>query len=206
MSTKTSSPVKLYCFGLSRRTFIIIASVSTFLCAAGIALGVYFGVYYDKNGSSSGTSMPYISPPVKAATPSSLKGTRRLIGLGSSFAMIKQHRQLTLSPTGIQSRFFSGGPTDLFNILQGLDYRIQGINQRISSNFAGCLQNDPISYTITTWGTPQTFYVQCSEQFSGGSGFDQFGISNGVFYIYTRGGDSIVAAKQNITSQETWVW
>jgi len=165
----------------------------TVVVVVGVALGAGLGVYYSKNngnngGGSSSLSLPYITPPVKAACPASLRNAA-----GSQSSHFKTQ---TLDPTIITSRFFnpSGGPTNLFNILEGVDARLQGINQRLSQ--FGCMfNNNGAFYQLNAWVPTPTFFVQCSEEWgTGSSGFDQWGQLGNTTYLYSRGGDGIIAA------------
>jgi len=137
-------------------------------------------------GNYHGGALPYVRPPVYAACPAGLK--RNIPQSGKM-------RLLTLDPSDITGRFFNptGGPTNLFGILQAVDDRVSGINGRISS--FSCMNNAPTSYQITNaWVTMPTFYAQCSELWSGNAGFDQWGIKDGTFYLYVRGGETTTAA------------
>jgi len=103
----------------------------------------------------------------------------------------------TLNPQDIVDRFFNsmGGPTNLFDILQAVDDRIESINSRWSQ-FSGCMSNTPTAYSLdTTFASSPTFYAQCSETWSSGNGFDQWSQVGDTTYLYVRGGDGIVAAQ-----------
>jgi len=156
----------------------------------GVAVGVGVGLYLkNKHDNSGSNAIPFVTPPVKAACPRSLGGG--VMGSGAEF-----HSQ-TLDPQQIVDRFFnpSGGPTNLFDILQSVDQRIQSINDRFSQ-FSSCMSNTPTAYTLSTaWATSPSFYAQCSEIWGAGSGFDQWGQVGSTTYLYVRGGDGIVAAK-----------
>jgi len=155
------------------------------IVVAGIAVGVGVGLYL-KNKVKGGGTVPYVTPPVKAACPPSLKGT-------GSMGFEAQ----ALDPSIIVDRFFNptGGPTNLFDLLASVDSRVQGINDRWSQ-FSGCIGNTPTSYSLgTAFASSPTFYAQCAETWSGGSGFDQFAQVGDTTYLYVRGGDTIVAAQ-----------
>jgi len=164
------------------------------LVVVGVAVGVGVGLYLkNKNdGGDGAVHIPYVTPPVAAACPSGLKGG--LSGLSAQPGF----RTQSLNTQEIIDRFFNptGGPTNLFDILLGVDARLQGINDRFSQ-FADCMSTTPTAYSLNTaWAASPTFYVQCSDVWGGGgSGFDQFGQVGSTTYLYVRGGDTIVAAK-----------
>jgi len=162
----------------------------TLLVVVGVAVGVGVGLYLKNKNDGGNGNIPYVTPPVAAACPISLKGTGN-IGAGYEF-----RTQTPLNPQDIISRFFSAGPTNLFGILQGVDDRVADINSRWNQ-FSGCSGNAPTAYSLGTdaWSDAPTFYAQCSEYWSGGNGFDQFGQVNDTTYLYVRGGDGIVAAQ-----------
>jgi len=189
-------PHKTSCW--SRKTkcqkVLIIGVPSVIVVAAAVVIGVAVSQLLHRN---SGVALPYVTPPVKQACPPALKS-------GNS-------RRLQLDPQSVRDRFFDseGGPTNLFDILEGVDQRIQGINSRLSQ--FGCINSTtPVSYVLNTWSFQETFLAQCSEMWEGGNGFDQFALVDDVFYVYVRGGDGIVAAKMVLNStggaQEVDVW
>jgi len=155
----------------------------------GVAVGVGVGLYEKNHNSNSGRSIPYVTPPVKAACPPSLKG---------SATQSAEFRSLALDPNEVVARFFnpSGGPTNLFDILSSVDQRVQGINDRMSQ--FSCMSNTATAYQLdATWTLTPTFYAQCSEVWQGGAaqGFDQWGQVGSTTYLYVRGGDGIAAAQ-----------
>jgi len=164
------------------------------LVIVGVAVGVGVGLYLrDHNNGGGGMIMPYVTPPVAAACPPSLKTSYRPMKKDSSFDT------QTIDPTqDILDRFFVDGPTNLFGILSQVDQRVQGINDRMSQ-FSDCMARTPTAVDITTgsWPSAPTFYISCSEVWNGGAaaGFDQWGQVGAVSYLYVRGGDGIVAAK-----------
>jgi len=159
--------------------------------AVGVGVGLYLKNKSDGGGGGGSIHIPYVTPPVAAACPSALKGG--LSGLSAQPGF----RTQALSTQEIIDRFFNplGGPTNVFDILLGVDGRIQGINDRISQ-FAACMSNTPTAYSLnTTWAASPTFYAQCSETWQVNSGFDQGGQVGSTTYLYVRGGDAIVAAE-----------
>jgi hypothetical protein len=169
-------------------------------------------------GGGSGRSLPMVKPPVLAAAPATLRAgvsgqgrsgrllrrvptlLGRRLGGGGGGGGVSGFKELQLDPTDVKSRFFNpdGGPTNLFNILDGVDERTAGINARLGQ-FSGCMGNAPTPYSLTTWGSTQTFYAQCSEFWSDNSGFDQWALvtqgNETAFYMFVSGGDGFVAAK-----------
>eukprot|EP00300_Choanocystis_sp_HF-7_P022149 c21303_g1_i1.p1 GENE.c21303_g1_i1~~c21303_g1_i1.p1 ORF type:complete len:329 (-),score=55.51 c21303_g1_i1:84-1070(-) len=160
----------------------ISAIVIAFVVCAGLAIGLGVGLTQSKDSDSKNTdkNLPFIVPPVEAACPPGLKNNAK-----------------SLDTSVIKDRFFNptGGPSNLFDILQNVDNRIQGINDRIQQ--FPCLGTaTPVSFDLNIWpsGT-ETFFAQCSETFGPGPSFDQFGIVGENFYIYENGGEVMVAAK-----------
>jgi len=52
------------------------------------------------------------------------------------------------------------------------------------------------------FGQSVTFYFQCFESWSDNSGFVQFGVKDGLHYLYVRGGATIVAAIVTVVGNE----
>jgi len=167
-----------------------------FLVIAGVAIGVGVGLYVkhkSDSNSSSGFVLPYITPPVKAAMPPSLKYGITTMG-DNNFETLTS----SLTSDIVYSRFFdpTGGPTDLFGILQQVDGRLQGVNERIGQ-FASCMSSTPIAYDIgTTFAPAPTFYVQCGENWGAGPpGFDQWGQVGDTTYLLVRSPAGVLAAQ-----------
>jgi hypothetical protein len=100
------------------------------------------------------------------------------------------------SVADLQSRFFMGGPTDVFEILDAVDTIIGQINDAASTSTSACLTQAPVAYALTQFGAGTTFYAQCYLN-SPAPGFTQFGTNNGSTYVYTTpgsGGPEQVAA------------
>ncbi len=174
--------------------------------------------------ANSSLGLPLIKPPVEAAAPSGLGGLSAAVFLHSKSSS-GHFKTESIDPTEIESRFFNedGGPTNLYGILEAVDGRIRGINQR-KEVFAECMNatlTPPVAYNISaTWATLPLFYASCSENFTGpvvtAAAFDQFALvrdletNTSAFYIYERGGDAIVAAKVdmdsegNVTLEQVW--
>jgi len=164
------------------------------LVIVGVAVGVGVGLYLKHhNDGGGGMIMPYVTPPVVAACPPSLKNHYLSMNKKDSFATE------TIDATdAILNRFFVDGPTNLFGILSQVDQRVQGINDRMSQ-FTDCMASTPTAVDISTgsWPTSPTFYISCAEVWQGGAaaGFDQWGQVGATSYLYVRGGDGIVAAQ-----------
>lgn len=134
--------------------------------------------------TSASLAIPLISPPVKDATPSAL-----LVSTGLA---------LTLPASDFQSRFFSEGPTAIFNILDDIDGRIAGMNSRGNDNKPACLSQAAVPYTIEAFGTSIPFFAQCYEKLGAGTAHDpqliQFAVVDGVTYLYQAVGQARAAA------------
>jgi hypothetical protein len=157
-----------------------------------LAIGLGLGLGIKKPSDQSGTgSLPLVKPPVQGATPPGLSGN------SSNQTTHGMHFKVqTLSAQNIVDRFFNpeGGPTNLFQILTDVDSRIKGINDRIGQ--FPCMQTvAPVAYTLSTWGTNETFYAQCSDNFQGSLFFDQWAIKSGVFYLFEYSGETSLAAR-----------
>jgi hypothetical protein len=87
----------------------------------------------------------------------------------------------------------------MFKILDDVDDRIRGINDRLEMGQFGCIRSiAPVAYTLKGWGGPNvTFYAQCTESWSGGlgAGFDMFALVSNTFYMFVSGGETQVAAR-----------
>lgn len=132
--------------------------------------------------------LPMISPPVRAATPAGLQApaARRLAAAFDA----------ALPPSELHDRFFSGsGPTDLMTLLAQIDQRLAEVNG--ADRHPTCLDQAPVSYTITPAGQPIELDAQCYRQFSGGGGpaFLQFGVRDGKTSLYVAVGAARLAAR-----------
>ena len=134
-------------------------------------------------------ALPLVTPPVKAATPA---------GFSGSGAKASKLHPLTLSSSDFQSRFFSAGPTNIFNILGEIDGRIMGINQANADGSPKCFALTPVAYPLIGVGQNVTLYAQCYDQVGTGTPADpeflQVGIKDGVTYLYEAIGQGQVAA------------
>jgi len=166
-----------------------------------IAFGVTCALFVTLSGcsksSATGIGLPELTPPVKAAAPAGLQSRN----------LLRSPADLTLDAAEFKSRFFAAGPTYIFDILTGIDSRITEINTRSASSTAACLTQSPVEYTITPWGQTVTMYGQCYEILSGATAQDpkliQFGVKDGVTYLYVAVGAAWVAAKATLVTGST---
>lgn len=139
---------------------------------------------------------PLLTPPVRAATPTGLGGTAPRAAQVLRRASISGKR-FALDTADIKSRFFTAGPTSIFKILGDVDARVDEIN-RASSSGATCLTQEPVPYTLTPFGQTLTFYAQCFRTFESSpteTSFLQFGLKDGIVYLYFAMGAEHVAAR-----------
>jgi len=149
-----------------------------------------------QDASKAALHFPLLTPPVRAATPAGLGGTAPRASLVRSSASISGKR-FALDTADIKSRFFTAGPTSIFKILGDVDARVEEIN-RASSSGASCLTQEPVPYTLTPFGQTLTFYAQCFSTFASSpteTSFSQFGVKDGIVYLYVAMGAEHVAAR-----------
>lgn len=198
-SDRVATAPKISC--LKSRTCLVCAVLSGTIVIAAIIVGslILTGVIsLRSNQALAAAPIPLIKPPVKAACPAALKNGLAL------------RRQLSLNQQEIKDRFFNanGGPTNLFDIIAKVDNRIQEINKRLEL-FVDCSAKAPTSFTLTTWGSSQTFYAQCADKFENGL-FFQWGTVGDTTYLYDNGGEVRLAAKikrdstGNVESTHVW--
>jgi len=154
-------------------------------------IGFATGLFGMSSGSSSG-NIPYITPPFERVVPSGLadESTNAFHGL-------------QLDSSAIRDRFFNeeqGGPTKFFQILSDVDTRLQSINSRMDGQ--ECLSQEPVAYPMTIYGQEVTFYFQCYDAWQDNSGFVQFGQKDGLWYMYQRGGATLVGAIATVANNE----
>jgi hypothetical protein len=183
--------------------------------ASGAASGAS-GATGNASGASSGStaapSYPLVTPPVRAAAPAAFGGA----ALMKSPVMAEHARvQLFASPpegdaaammggpsglsaADVNSRFFTNGPTDIYQLLGAIDDRINGVNMGLQNSAHPCLSQTPVAYSITPFGETVTLYAQCFENVGSLSpddpGFVQFGQKDGVTYYYSAVGAGWTAA------------
>lgn len=146
--------------------------------------------------TSTPADLPLITPPVRAATPAGLDATAR--------ARIAPD-DATLSADDIRDRFFSPGPTEVFQILQSVDDRIAEVNAADGAHT--CLTADPVAYTLHVFGEDVAFEAQCYRTFGDSSGppaFMQFGSDAGTTFLYVTGGATRLAARMTGDTVDVW--
>jgi len=151
-----------------------------------------------QNDGDGGGSLPYVTPPVLKSAPASLKTSYQPSAIkGPSVERyLLDFLVQSIDPTqDVIERFFVPGPTFLWGILQGVDDRVSGINDRWSQ-FSGCMGNSPTPYSLDLgYMSPPTFYAQCAELWNGSPpGFDQVGQMGDSTYLFVYGGSGTVAA------------
>jgi hypothetical protein len=145
-------------------------------------------------GGGGAADLPLIVPPVRAAAPSSFQvaahAARRAAADGE------------LSATEFRNRFFNpaGGPTEVFQILAGIDARLAEINAGGADRRPACLDQAPVSYTLSVFGQDVPFAAQCYRRFGAApsgapAAFMEFGKLDGVSYLFVTGGAARVAAR-----------
>ena len=174
------------------------------LGAVAIALAIFFAVtatqtdWYTSSSSSSASTLalPLVKPPVVLAVPSGLNGAA---AAAASLRRVRAHLA-SFDATAVKDRFFSptGGPTQLFGLLDAVDGRITGINQR-ADQFAACLARTAnVSHEIPVWSQNATLWMQCGE--SWGTGFLYFARVNDTFYLFENGGETRMLAHVHLAA------
>jgi hypothetical protein len=137
--------------------------------------------------------LPLITPPVRAATPAGFGGMATRARTAPLAAM--------LSASDIHDRFFSPGPTEVFQILQSVDDRIDEANSATGAH--ACLDQAPVPYTLHVFGQDVAFQAQCYRTFD--AGFMQFGSdADGITYLYETGGAARLAARISGDTVDVW--
>jgi len=132
--------------------------------------------------SDSARELPLVRPPVEAATPDGfLEAAKR--GVAE-----------LLDSVDIKTRFFAEGPTSILRILDDIDDRITGINTRSAESEHACQTQSPVAYTLTPWGQTVVMQAQCADRFADSDDFVQWGVSDGVTYLYVYVGGNAFAA------------
>jgi hypothetical protein len=164
------------------------ALLSSMICAAACT------------GSGASADLPLIVPPVRAATPSSFQAAARTAPQAAVDGAI--------SAGEFRDRFFNpaGGPTEVFQILAGIDARLAEVNTAGDKPHA-CLEQAPVDYALSIFGQDVPFAAQCYRRFgttgSGPAAFMQFGQRDGVTYLFVTGGAARVAARVTPVSGTT---
>ncbi|HMG22813.1 MAG TPA: hypothetical protein VK607_15875 [Kofleriaceae bacterium] len=146
-------------------------------------------------GGGGSAELPLIVPPVRAAAPSSFQAAAHA-------ARRPAAADGELSATEFRDRFFNpaGGPTDVFQILAGIDARLAEINTAGADKAPPCLDQAPVAYTLSVFGQDIPFAAQCYRRFGAAApgvpaAFMQFGKRDGVSYLFVTGGAARVAAR-----------
>lgn len=145
----------------------------------------------DAGGAGGFSSIPLIAPPVMAATPAGFHSmSLRLRGGGPPNGFTAQ---------AFRDRFFSGGPTDLQQLLTSVDDRIAEVNGFAMATPRACTDLEPVEYSLTPWGAIEPFYAQCYRMTGTPTALDpafmQFGRKDGADYLYVAGGAARLAAR-----------
>lgn len=158
----------------------------------------------DDDPDTSSTALPLIAPPVRAATPA---------GLAASASARLGAAEESISAVEFRSRFFGPGPTNVFNLLDGIDERLAEINQGIEDASHACLDDAPTEYEIAPLGQAVALKANCYREFSVPSGtpaFMQFGQSDGLTSLFITGGAARLAARitpiAGTTEHEVEAW
>jgi len=160
------------------------AVLSGVVVIGGVAAGVLFGLGII---GSKGISFPKMTPPVKQVTPSGLIDN-------TTFTTTD------FQGSDVQSRFFTKGPTNIFQILHDIDSRIQGYVSGSTQGKHDCLSSAGVNYQIQFAGQTVDMYAQCYDIIPASypltqEGLVQFGQINDTFYIYQNVGDSMSAGR-----------
>lgn len=135
-------------------------------------------------------AIPLIAPPVMAATPDGFTAASARLRLGPPDGFTAQ---------AFRDRFFSGGPTDVQQLLTSIDDRITEVNGFALASPRACSDLEPVEYTLTPWGQSEPFYAQCYRMMGTPTAVDpafmQFGSKDGTDYVYVAGGAARLAAR-----------
>jgi hypothetical protein len=110
----------------------------------------------------------------------------------SAPAGFKRAMKPALASSTFKTTFFEPGPTSIFRILDGLDDRINGYNDRSLEEYKPCTEQEPVAYTVSALGETITMYAQCYEEI-GPNQFAQVGTKDGVTYVYIFINNPVVA-------------
>jgi len=184
----------------------------SFALVSGLAFGASGCSKSAAPSSSSSGTLPLLTPIIKSAIPTGLGGTNSHTSKQTGVHTLdnndnggsgSDNTNLANDIGNLQSRFFSSsGPTEIVGqLMPTLDSLISGINTMSASSSSACLTQTPVSYTITPAGQSVTMYAQCyvsgSASYTGDPAFTQFGINNGIIYVYSAQGAEWVAAIVN---------
>lgn len=139
----------------------------------------------DDKTSGVSANLPHLTPTVKAAAPAGLQAG--LVGTAVQ---------------GLSDRFFNadGGPSNIFNLLANIDKTVDNINVITAGDEKACRSQEPVAYTINPAGLGLvTMYGQCYQVLAAGAvsttaGLQQYGIKDGVIYLYSYAANGESAA------------
>ena len=180
----------------SNRSLLLLGSGSVF---AAIVVGVIIYVLPMFNNDDDGGDyvIPLLKPPVEESAPTSLQDASSRRRLRFDLYPPIDHRRLALDATDVKSRFFSTSATNVYDILDDIDDRINEFNRR---GVFSCI-NDvaAVPYSFEAFGNDLTFYASCAENLADDPAtpkFIQWGYKNSTtFNIYMRGGATIIAGE-----------
>jgi hypothetical protein len=125
-----------------------------------------------------GAGIPLVEPPVAEATPSGL----------TAASLLSSYSLFALDLTEVKSRFFSTSPTEVSNLLAGIDSRLTEINTRSAETARACLSATPVEDTLTIFGESVTAKFQCYDVFGDNTGGMMFGKDGSTWYLYQNSG------------------
>ncbi len=158
-----------------------------------ISVSLLSGGCSSSNTTASGTTttIPLITPLIEKAIPTGLGG-KETAAFESRIQRSSPVSILTLNSSDIQTRFFSSGPTDIFQLLTVVDGLISNVNTAMSGSSAGaCGTLTAITTSNFSIYPPEAptagiaFYGQC--YLTQGTGFITYGTDGTKVYIYSFG-------------------
>ena len=158
------------------------------------ACGIFSTLILTSCGGSSsdggaGADIPLIKPLVLEVTPSGFFDTTL-----ASLKKLNLFTPFALDSDEIKSRFFSAGPTEINELLNSIDSRLEEINTRSAESTHDCLSNASVPEDLSIFGQTVTGEFQCYDTF-GTEGGMIFGKSDDAWYIYQNGGQQRSFAK-----------
>jgi len=105
------------------------------------------------------------------------------------------NKALPLDVADVRQRFFTAGPTNLYQLLTTLDDRIAEINTRSANSDAACLTQAPVAYGIDPFGRTFTFHAQCFVSRGSAADFLLWGQQGGSVFLYIAEGVMHIAAR-----------
>jgi hypothetical protein len=143
------------------------------LACVGIGLGVGLGIYFSNNDNPIELDMPYLKPPVYAASPEGLKGSRRILATFTTSAATAQ----------VKTKLFGGGTGDFTYRLGMVDDRLQELKERAKESRKLCLTTTPELFSPELPnGESFPMYFSCKEDVSDDLSI-YFGQKDGTYYL-----------------------